>query len=135
MSTYNKNTFIKTLSTQVRYSEQEEEELLKCADPVSGPVYFMKNFVYIQHPTKGRLLLEPYQYQLDLVHTYHNYRFSINLLGRQLGKCLNKDTNITVKNNNTGKIYDIPIGTFHEYQKAKKEGKDFDISIYQRKEI
>ena len=86
MTSYNKNMFIKTLSTVVKYTEEQEQELIACADPIDGPVYFMKNFVYIQHPVKGRMLLQPFQYQLDLIHTYHNYRFSINLLGRQLGK-------------------------------------------------
>lgn len=86
MSSYGKNNFIKTLATSVKYTPEQEEELLKCADPVDGPVYFMKNFVYIQHPVRGRELFKPYDYQLDLIHTYHNYRFSINMLGRQMGK-------------------------------------------------
>lgn len=131
MSSYGKNNFIKTLATSVKYTQQQEDELIQCADPVDGPVYFMKNFVYIQHPIKGRVIFEPFDYQLDLIHTYHNYRFSINLLGRQLGKCLTKGINITIKNKNSGKIYDIPIGKFYEYQKDKS----IDISCYERKEV
>jgi hypothetical protein len=86
MSSYGKNNFIKTLATSVKYDEVQEDELMKCADPVDGPVFFMRNFVYIQHPVKGSIIFEPFHYQLDLVHNYHNYRFSINMLGRQMGK-------------------------------------------------
>lgn len=55
-------------------------------DPVTGPMYFMENFMWIQHPTRGREKFVPYDYQRDLVETYHMYRKSINMLGRQLGK-------------------------------------------------
>ena len=63
-----------------------EDDLYKCTDPVDGPLHFIKNFVYIQHPVKGRVLFDPFDYQIDLVNTYHGNRFSINMLGRQMGK-------------------------------------------------
>lgn len=61
-------------------------EFQKCADPVIGPEYFMSNYFYIQHPTKGRMSYQPYEYQKRLIETYHNYRFSISLMPRQTGK-------------------------------------------------
>lgn len=64
----------------------ETEELKKCADPVTGPAYFIKNYFYIQHPTKGSILLDPYDYQIELIDSYIENRFSINLIARQLGK-------------------------------------------------
>ena len=86
MSSYGKNNFIKTLSTSVKYTLEMEDDLYKCTDPVDGPLHFIKNFVYIQHPVKGRVLFDPFDYQIDLVNTYHGNRFSINMLGRQMGK-------------------------------------------------
>jgi len=68
------------------YTEQELEEFLKCADPITGPAYFMKNFFYIQHPTKGKLLYQPFTYQVGLIDTYHSNRFAIAMLPRQTGK-------------------------------------------------
>jgi hypothetical protein len=59
---------------------------MACADPVTGPEYFMSNFFYIQHPVRGRMLYQPFEYQKKLIHTYHNYRFSISLMPRQTGK-------------------------------------------------
>jgi len=68
------------------FSEQQVREFMACADPVTGPEYFMSNFFYIQHPVQGRMLYKPYEYQKRLIHTYHNYRFSISLMPRQTGK-------------------------------------------------
>ena len=77
---------IKKPHVKLPYSEDQYEELCLCADPESGPQYFLKTFFYIQHPTKGRLLFEPFDYQIQLIENYHANRFSINMLGRQMGK-------------------------------------------------
>jgi Terminase large subunit, T4likevirus-type, N-terminal len=68
------------------WSQEEIIEFTRCADPVTGPKYFLSNYFYIQHPTRGRMLYKPYSYQEDLVDTYHNYRYSISLMPRQTGK-------------------------------------------------
>lgn len=67
-------------------TEKELQDFVKCCDPVSGYLYFMDNFFYIQHPTRGSMVYHPYDYQKRLIHTYHNYRFSISLMPRQSGK-------------------------------------------------
>ena len=68
------------------FSEQEIQEFARCADPVTGPVYFMSNFFHIQHPTRGKMLYTPFEYQRRLIDTYHGYRNSISLMPRQTGK-------------------------------------------------
>jgi hypothetical protein len=68
------------------YTQQQIDEFVRCADPVTGPMYFMDNFFYIQHPTRGRMLYHPFDYQKRLIETYHNYRFSISMMPRQTGK-------------------------------------------------
>lgn len=68
------------------FTEQQLSEFLKCADPITGPSYFMSNFFNIQHPVKGRMLYQPFDYQKRLIDVYHNYRFSISMLPRQVGK-------------------------------------------------
>lgn len=68
------------------YTEQELEEFAKCADPITGPMYFMDNFFHIQHPTKGKMLYHPFEYQRRLIENYHMNRFSISLMPRQTGK-------------------------------------------------
>jgi hypothetical protein len=68
------------------YTEEQIREFVKCADPVTGPQYFMDNYFYIQHPTRGSMQYHPFDYQKRLIDTYHNYRFSISLMPRQTGK-------------------------------------------------
>jgi len=68
------------------YTEEQIDQLARCTDPNTGYLYFAKNFAYIQHPVKGRLLFDPYEYQERLMSSYHNYRFNINMLARQTGK-------------------------------------------------
>jgi hypothetical protein len=68
------------------YSEDNISEFMKCADQKTGPAYFLSNYFYIQHPVRGKIQYAPFDYQIELADVYHNYRFSINLLSRQLGK-------------------------------------------------
>jgi hypothetical protein len=77
---------IKKANQQEHYTEEQIQEFLKCADSDAGPLYFLKNYFYIQHPVQGKLLYSPYEFQENLVNTYHNYRFNINMLPRQTGK-------------------------------------------------
>jgi len=76
----------KKANQQETYTEQQIEDLVKCMDPDDGYMYFSKKFAYIQHPVKGKLLFEPFEYQERLMHSYHNYRFNINMMPRQTGK-------------------------------------------------
>ena len=80
------SVLVKKAHTPTLYTEQQLEDFARCADPVTGPAYFLDNFFYIQHPTRGRMLLHPFEYQLRLIDTYHNNRFSISMLPRQTGK-------------------------------------------------
>ena len=83
---YTDNKLVKTAYSSQKYTEQDIEELMKCTDPINGPHYFLDNFFYIQHPTKGKLKYEPFEYQRRLIDSYHGNRFNVNLLPRQTGK-------------------------------------------------
>ena len=76
----------KKAHTKDAYTNEQVEQLARCMDPDDGYLYFAKNFAYIQHPVKGKLLFTPFDYQLGLMDTYHNYRFNINMMPRQTGK-------------------------------------------------
>lgn len=65
------------------YSYDQIIEIAKCS---ADPKYFMTEYCYIQHPTKGRMKFGLFDFQRDLVDTYHNYRNSIALISRQMGK-------------------------------------------------
>ena len=86
MSKSLENVIVKRAYQTENFTEQQILEIAKCADPVTGPQYFMDNYFYIQHPTKGSIQYHPFEYQERLIDTYHNYRFSISLMPRQTGK-------------------------------------------------
>ena len=77
---------VKKAHKQERYTEAQVADLLACADPQTGYLYFAKNFFHIQHPVRGKVKFEPYEYQERLLSAYHDYRFNINMLPRQSGK-------------------------------------------------
>ena len=79
-------TIIKSPYQKVNMTEEQIIEFVKCADPITGPTYFMDNYFYIQHPTKGKMLYHPFEYQQRLIDVYHENRFSISLMPRQTGK-------------------------------------------------
>jgi hypothetical protein len=79
-------SLIKAPYSRLAYTDQQLREFAACADPVTGPMYFINNFFFIQHPVKGRLLYHPFDYQRRLIDVYHNYRFSISMMPRQTGK-------------------------------------------------
>src|SRR6056300_1740903 len=76
----------KKANTKETYTNAQIEDLAKCMDPDDGYLYFARKFAYIQHPVKGKLLFDPYEYQLRLMHSYHSYLFNINMMPRQTGK-------------------------------------------------
>ena len=77
---------IKKANATQRWTEEDIEHMLKCSDLVDGPKYFLDNFFFIQHPTKGKIQYKPFEYQKRLLDSYHGHRFSVNMLGRQMGK-------------------------------------------------
>jgi hypothetical protein len=79
-------TLIKKPHQQITWTELQIQELARCADPETGPMYFMSHYFFIQHPTRGKIQYQPFEYQERLMDTYHNNRFCIAMLPRQTGK-------------------------------------------------
>ncbi len=59
-----------------------KEEYKKCA---ADPVYFMRKYCKIQHPTKGKLRFELFPYQEKTLVQFKEHRFNIVLKSRQTG--------------------------------------------------
>lgn len=68
---------------QEKLTQKHLKELALCT---INPLYFIRNYCYIQHPTKGRLPFDLFDYQEGLINSYNDYRYSISLLSRQTGK-------------------------------------------------
>lgn len=69
-------------SRQVDYKELLKREYIKCAQ---DPAYFMRKYVYIQHPMRGRILFDLYPFQEKVLHLFRDSQNIITLKSRQLG--------------------------------------------------
>lgn len=78
-----RNVRLKHSHTEVNYSKDTILELGRCA---VDQIYFIRNYVYIKHPKRGRIKFDLYDYQESLVHSYVENRFNIVLSSRQTGK-------------------------------------------------
>lgn len=109
------NILVKRANAITNYTVEQISEVIKCAGPVTGPHYFMNNYFWIQHPTRGRIKCVPFEYQERLLSVYHNSTFSVAMLPRQMGKCLLYTTVINKNNTN------IQIGSLLWNQLTFKE--------------
>jgi hypothetical protein len=86
MAIYQDDKLVKRAYTKVSYTPEQIDQLKACLDPVTGPEFFITNFMYIQHPMRGRQKLVLYDFQRDLINNYHNSKRSVNMVSRQMGK-------------------------------------------------
>jgi len=77
------NPYLKRANTEIEYEPWQVEELQKCMD---DPIYFIKNYVKIQHATRGTVPFELYDYQEEFILAIHNNKDTLALMSRQLGK-------------------------------------------------
>lgn len=69
-------------STALYTKNEQIREIIKCG---KDPVYFIKNYVKIQHPTQGTIPFETYDFQDDCIAAFLEHRLNIILKSRQLG--------------------------------------------------
>lgn len=61
---------------------RQVKELIRCG---KDPAYFIKKYVKIQHPTRGLVKFDTYNFQDDCLKDFVDHRFNIILKSRQLG--------------------------------------------------
>jgi hypothetical protein len=77
------NARLKRTGTELSYTEEQVLEIAKCAD---DPVYFIKNYVKIVNVDRGLITFDMWDFQEDMVRTFHENRFTIAKMPRQVGK-------------------------------------------------
>ena len=115
-SSYRANPLLKREGVKIEFTEEQISEYLKCSE---DPVYFIENYVNIVHVDKGVIPFEMYDYQEEMVRTFNDNRFTIVKCPRQIGKCLDINTPIRLRNKSTGDISAMTIGEFYEREKIK----------------
>ncbi len=59
-----------------------KREYVKCGE---SPQHFMRKYCTIQHPKKGKMKFDLYDYQDDMINEFKSHRYNIILKSRQLG--------------------------------------------------
>ena len=111
---YNGNASLKRLGIEISYTEEQVAEIVKCSE---DPIYFIKNYVKIVNVDKGLIPFDMWPFQENMVNTFHNNRFCIAKMPRQVGKCFYINTPIRLRNKRTGEIIEMTIGEFYEQQR------------------
>ena len=77
------NPNLKKANTKTEFTKEQIEELQKC---MNSPVYFIENYIKIVTLDKGLVPFDMYNFQKEMVDTFHHERFTICKLPRQSGK-------------------------------------------------
>lgn len=126
-SGYLGNQNLKRIGVELQYTEEQVKEILKCSE---DPAYFIRTYMKIVNVDHGLVPFDMWNFQEDMVKTFHENRFSICKMPRQVGKCFCINTPIKIKNKKTGEVIEMTIGEFYEQQRnlsdmrTKDEGLD-----------
>lgn len=105
---YNRNTKIMAADVEYPYTTEHLIEIKKCSENI---FYFICNYAKVITLKGGIDLLKLYQYQKNAIKIIAENRFSIFKFPRQMGKCVDENTNIKVRIN--GDILDLTIGQLY----------------------
>jgi hypothetical protein len=82
-SSYRDNPLLKKVGIDYPYTEEEVEEYIKCS---KDPVYFSLKYIMIVNVDEGLIPFKMWEFQKEMIRTYHENRFSITKCPRQVGK-------------------------------------------------
>ena len=77
------NPNLKKANVATEFSPEEVEEYIKCSE---DPTYFILNYIKIVSLDEGVIPFKMYDFQVDMVKSFHENRFNIAKLPRQSGK-------------------------------------------------
>ena len=77
------NPNLKKVGTQLDFTQHQIQEYLKCKE---DPVYFARNYIKIISLDEGIVPFKMWDFQEELIESFHEHRFNIAKLPRQTGK-------------------------------------------------
>lgn len=124
-SAYRGNINLKNSGTVTEFTQEQILEYIKIKN---DPIYFVNNYCKIVHVDKGVVPFTLYPYQKQMIRHFHgidessdkvnpDWRYSLTLTGRQMGKCVKGDTKIKIRNKKTGEIQNVSINDLYEQLK------------------
>ena len=82
-SVYLGNPNLKRGNVHLEWTKEEVEEYAKC---MKDPIYFIANYMKIVSLDEGLIPFKMYNFQKEMIGTFHNNRFTIAKMPRQSGK-------------------------------------------------
>ena len=80
---YRDNPLLKRAGVEVSYTQEQIDEYVKCAE---DPIYFAAKYIKIVNVDEGLMPFRMWDFQKEMIRTYHENRFSITKCPRQVGK-------------------------------------------------
>jgi hypothetical protein len=80
---YRDNPLLKKAGVQVRFTQEQVEEYIKCSN---DPVYFAERYIKIVNVDEGLMPFRMWDFQRDMIRMFHQNRFVITKCPRQVGK-------------------------------------------------
>ena len=77
------NHRLKKIGVDLSYTQEQVSEIVKCTE---DPVYFIKTYVKIVNVDHGLVPFDMWPFQENMVKSFHENRFSIAKMPRQVGK-------------------------------------------------
>ena len=77
------NPNLKKVGTAIEFTQEQIQEYLRCKE---DPVYFAMNYVKIISLDEGVVPFKMWDFQKELINSFHEHRFNIAKLPRQTGK-------------------------------------------------
>ena len=77
------NPNLKKVGTEIQFTKKQIQEYLKCKE---DPVYFARNYIKIISLDEGIVPFKMWDFQEELIESFHENRFNIAKLPRQTGK-------------------------------------------------
>lgn len=117
--------FMKKANAPCEFSPYNIQELKRCTE---DPIYFIRNYIKVQHPTKGSIPFDLYPYQEAMIRDFQNNRYNITLQARQSGKtttiaafllwytCFQFDKTVLVASNKNSNAMEIMARVIYAYE-------------------
>lgn len=80
---YRDNPLLKKAGVQVSYTQEEVEEFIRCS---KDPIHFIRNYIKIVNVDLGLVNFNMWDFQEEMIKTFHENRFVITKCPRQVGK-------------------------------------------------
>ena len=80
---YRDNPLLKRVGVPVEFTQEQIEEYIRCKN---DPVYFAMNYIKIVNVDHGLMKFQMWDFQKEMLSTFHDNRFTIMKCPRQVGK-------------------------------------------------